>query len=1118
MTTQTDIPSSSAPLRPIPKYDVFLSSSGEGTLPNFTDHLCTALKQKGILTFRDGEERERGKAIEESRCAIVVLSAKYTNPWCLDAIAKIVECKEVIKRRVFPVFHDVDRSDVRNQTGHHFGEAFCKHEKAFQDEPEKVSRWRRALFQVTDLRGWDVQNGYEAKIIQEITQDIFRKLNPRVPDGLVGMDSHLNKMLSHLEVGYPGVRTVGIWGMGGIGKSTIARAVYDWIHFKFEERAFLYNVREEFQRGFDLQERLWRMLNYYVNVSDKDMPIDMIRQRLRTTMVLIVLDDVDQLEQLEALCDRSWFGPGSRIIITSRDEHLLRQFGVDSIYKVEGLTDVEALQLFSQRAFKKGQAGEYLQTLSKEIVKLAAGLPLALKVLGAYLYGRSIKEWSASLDSLKHKPERHIADVLRLSYDGLEASTKDTFLDVACFFKGENIDRVKRILHGLDNCISDIDIEVLVERALVTVDGRKLWMHNLLQQLGQEIVSQECFEPSKRSRLWIPKDIIHVLEKNTGSSSLEGIALDFPATEEVHCSSEAFSKMDRLRILQIRNVHMKEGPRYLSQELMLLEWSGYPTESLPQNFNPDRLCELNLCYSMIKRLWTGRKDMPCLTDINLSYSQKLTGTPDFTCAPRLERLILVECRKLVEIHRSIGFLKMLTCLNLKDCTSLKSLPEKLETKCLRILVLSGCSKVKKIPDFVGSMEGLSELYLDETAIEQLPISVRLLTGLILLNLRNCKNLKSLPSDIGNLMSLKLLNICGCSKLEALPDSLGKIDCLEELDAGGTSISTLPTSICLLGNLKVLSLRGCKGMPGKRPRYPRSFRLPITDSGGLRSLTELNLSDCNLQEGTIPKDIGCLSSLLSLNVSKNSFNSLPKSIRQLSKLQNLNLESCKSLQNLPDLSSRIACSAGAEDGNSEKRLSSCFNLINCFELVVNERCTNIALAMLRRFLQGICYAGNSFETIIPGSEMSELFSGCNSTSNWSVGPVVSMDLPRPWNKNKWMGYALCACFVIRRDLPVPANRLGKWKFGNHNTAHGLRCEVKSLAEWCPSFACSQELGQIESEHLWLSFVSGDYFGTAWQETCHNIEFTFKTLGTGMEVKKCGVRLIYQHDLDLIGMKR
>lgn len=337
-----------------------------------------------------------------------------------------------------------------------------------------------------------------------------------------------------------------------------------------------------------------------------------------------------------------------------------------------------------------------------------------------------------------------------------------------------------------------------------------------------------------------------------------------------------------------------------------------------------------------------------LKSINVSYSQNLTRSPDFTVTPNLRRLILEGCTNLVEIHQSIGELKRLIFLNLKDCRSLGHLPDDLRTESLEVLILSGCSNIKKIPVFWSPMEHLSELFLDKTAIEELPTSIECLTGLTSLNLRDCRNLDGLTSNICKLRSLKSLNLSGCSKLGKLPQNLGKIDCLEELDACGTAISALPSSISRLENLKVLSLCGCKWMPRKRTRS-LGLLLPNTDSG-LRCLTLLNLSDCNLQEEKILENLGCLSSLVSLNLSKNNFVTLPKSIRQLSKLQNLNLGSCKSLQKLPDLSEKLNFSVGGEGSYSQERLSSCFSFINCSKVVDTQGCKNMAFAMLRRSLE------------------------------------------------------------------------------------------------------------------------------------------------------------------------
>ena len=160
----TKNPSSSACFSRKWKYDVFLSFRGEDTRKSFTDHLYTTLKQKGIFTFRDDEKLERGepikpkllKAIEESRFDIVILSKNYaSSTWCLDELVKIMECKESMGSIVYPIFYDVDPSEVRKQTGT-YAQAFVKHEK---ENIEKVHMWRAALIEVANLSGWYLHDG-----------------------------------------------------------------------------------------------------------------------------------------------------------------------------------------------------------------------------------------------------------------------------------------------------------------------------------------------------------------------------------------------------------------------------------------------------------------------------------------------------------------------------------------------------------------------------------------------------------------------------------------------------------------------------------------------------------------------------------------------------------------------------------------------------------------------------------------------------------------------------------------------------------------------------------------------------------------------------------------------
>jgi len=163
---------------------------------------------------------------------------------------------------------------------------------------------------------------------------------------------------------------------------------------------------------------------------------------------------VDQLVELEKLVGKGdWFGLGSRIIIAIRDKHLLTSHGVDSIYQVNELDDYEALQLFSWHASKRDKPNNGFAELTEHVISYAGGLLLALVVMGADLFGKGLHEWKNALDWYKRIPNKKIQEILRISYDGLEDTVKDTFLDIACFFKGEELGHVSKIV---DKCGFDI--------------------------------------------------------------------------------------------------------------------------------------------------------------------------------------------------------------------------------------------------------------------------------------------------------------------------------------------------------------------------------------------------------------------------------------------------------------------------------------------------------------------------------------------------------------------------------------------------------------------------------------------------------------------------------------
>ncbi|XP_028053713.1 TMV resistance protein N-like [Camellia sinensis] len=526
-------------------YHVFLSFRGEDTRKTFTNHLYTALNHSGFRTFRDDDEIERGenmkfelqKAIQESRMSIVVFSKNYaSSSWCLDELVMILKCRRTTGHVVLPVFYHVDPSHVRKQM-ESFEEAFTRHEERFhtegagkKDEQKgKIQEWRAALREAADLVGMDLQNqadGLESKFIHkivEVVSDILRRTILANSPYLIGIHSRAKNIGLWLRDGSSDVGIVAICGIGGIGKTTIAKFLYNSNFSKFKESSFLANVSETLKQPNGLLQLQRQLLLdilqgrkkklYYVEEG-----IVKIKDALHCKRVLIILDDVDTIDQLDAILGmRDWLFQGSKIIITTRHERLLRAHEVRHIHKVENLDYSESLELFSWHAFGQNRPIDGFIEVSKRVIQYCGGLPLAIKILGSSLSGKSLNVWKSQLEKLKAIPNYQVIEKLKISYDSLQDDhDKNLFLHVACFFVGMDEDWVVTILDGCD-FYTTVGIQNPIDRCLLMINTRKkLVMHQLIQEMGKKIVRQESLkEPGERSRLWNHKDSFNVLRENT---------------------------------------------------------------------------------------------------------------------------------------------------------------------------------------------------------------------------------------------------------------------------------------------------------------------------------------------------------------------------------------------------------------------------------------------------------------------------------------------------------------------------------------------------------------------------------------------------------------------------
>ncbi|KAK9930174.1 hypothetical protein M0R45_027223 [Rubus argutus] len=647
-------------------YDVFLSFRGVDTREAFTDHLYAALNGAGVRTFRDSEGLRRGKeisaslmrAIEESRICLIVFSETYANSrWCLDELVHIMECSDTKGQMVLPIFYRVDPSHVRRQTAT-FAKAFQEHEARHDNDGNDVdtniiSRWRSALQKAANLSGWHLNTDQsEAGLISEIVDQISRRLNNtylHVAVHPIGIDSRLRDVSKSLGVGQDDdVRMVGIWGMGGSGKTTLAKAIYNKFYHSFEGKSFLANVRETANQSngmINLQERLLSdILNpTKVEVGYADRGIIVIRERLQSKKVLVIVDDVDKVDQLTALAiRRDSFGPGSRIIITTRDRHLLEILKVDTIHLAQEMKKEEALELFSWHAFQNSCPNAEFLELSTSVCRYCGGLPLALEVLGSLLFQRNASQWKSTLDKLENCPNEKIQEILGISFDALDKNQKAMFLHISCFFIGMNKNYVTKILEGC-GLFAELDISVLLQRCLVIVNEKnKLMMHDLLRDMGREIVRAESYEdPEERSRLWCREEVIDVLTEESGTKKIKGFALSLQRSDKRIFTTKAFTKMQKLKLLQLNYVKLTGNYDHLSKKLSWLCWHGFSLKFIGNEFlYQGNLVSMDLRYSNLVQVWDHPMLLEKLKILNLSHSHYLTQSPDLSKLPNLEYFIM----------------------------------------------------------------------------------------------------------------------------------------------------------------------------------------------------------------------------------------------------------------------------------------------------------------------------------------------------------------------------------------------------------------------------------------------------------------------------------------------
>ncbi|KAI3802968.1 hypothetical protein L1987_31115 [Smallanthus sonchifolius] len=844
-------------------FDVLLSYYGQGSRDNFVDDVLYALERRGISTDMvdlsaagSGMSRLSFESSERSSVAVIIFCKDYsTTPRCLDELVKIMKLSKAIEGgglNVLPVFYYVDPLEIRNS------------DWTFQDIRRSRPRvwkksaklWRQAIVELINLQGltlnlnskldWD---GLE----EEIAKTIIRNI------GLSSFDVNI------VELVKPHTKNARFLKVNSEVYSTSKSSMAN--SSKLHNFGWTHDVFMSF-RGEDTRKNF----------------VDHLRAALEGYEIYTFNDNetLDRGKSIAPELLRAIEESAISVIIFSKN-YASSTWCLDELVKIMSCHRMSGHIVFpvfydvSPSDVRK-QEGHFGERFARNYNTDKMEIWREALVEAANLSGWDLKSFAngheATLYGLQHLQKLLLEDV-----------TKEENLRVRSVVDGKHmlIKRLgrKKILLVLDDvdALSQLEalagsFRVLEQKSLITISNERLWMHDLIQEMGKDIVRRmQPNEHGWRSRLWDPYEIADVLKENTGKEEIKAIVVgDLHEVDSMNIS-EAFRNMEKLRLLYFHAMTKEmtlRGSEYLPNELRWLTWNHFNLDSLPESFHANKLVGLEMPRSKIKQLW-DRKDVKVLHKLkflDLSYS-KLTKTPDFNQIPNLERLNLGFCLNLLEVHTSVGVLERLVYLS-----------------------LSGCSNLKHLPESLGNLVCLTELNVSYCMIEELPHTIGNLYNLVQLNLSYCQNLTSLPNTITRLYNLETLDLHHCLNLEEFPENLDGLERLENLIASSIGVRRLPDAISRLKCLKTLDLHHCLSI-----EMPLNLSAVCSEIGIQQNLAYLNLSCC-IQLEEFPESMGNLENLSKLDLSHNMIQELPSSIGNLTKLIRLNLTYCQNLRRLP----------------------------------------------------------------------------------------------------------------------------------------------------------------------------------------------------------------------------
>ncbi|GLJ36140.1 hypothetical protein SUGI_0725010, partial [Cryptomeria japonica] len=812
-------------------------------------------------------------------------------------------------------------------------------------QSSNLSRIFSSVVDVEEIRTLRLELGqkYQDLTVEALTEALHRmpkSLPPsqgKNPDA-VGIDESIKEVTNLLGMDDEkdvSTRAVVVYGVGGMGKTTLANAVFSSLDFKAYKHCHLI-IKQDCSEN-DLTDLQQQILN---DLFDKNLKLrnfeegrdelsKVFRDAARQSLFLFI-DNALKGDDLAKILpdDLSTMPKRSRMLVTTRkldETDMLDQPDIITrlAFRINCLPDEEAKKLLSKKAldspFKTFDASSDIDGL----LRVCGGIPLVLNLVGTRLrkHRDDLSALNSTIESFKDSLGKGESDltqkVVDVVYESLQEDRyKEAFLDIAAFFSSWDRDTVRYI-------VGDDELVALEDAALVKISDDKVELHDVVLKRGRKL-------PGSDYRITDRQSLADIIEDTQRLEKVKGIRLPYTSYGEhkFQLQAEHLDKMHKcLKVLFLRGrievngtcSRKFENLRYVTvddEDCSPMELKKLPRLSIFEGRlrSDDRLCDLP-------------HSLRCL---QLSSVRELTSLPNtFGQLINLEKLTF-NCLELSSLSDNFGQMKSLKYLKIVGCRSLERLSDTFgQLSNLRELRISGCQSLSSLSDDFGQLKSLLDLQIDDCrSLERLSDTFGQLSNLRELRISDCPSLSSLSDDFGQLKSLLVLKILGCESLERLSDTFGQLSNLRELMIlNCRSLSSLSDDFGQLKSLLDLRIDYCRSLE----RLSDTF-------GQLSNLRELSILNCR-SLSSLSDDFGQLKSLLDLRIDYcRSLERLSDTFGQLSNLRELRISGCQSLSSLSDDFGQLKSllDLKIDDCRSLERLSDTFGqLSNLRELRISD---------------------------------------------------------------------------------------------------------------------------------------------------------------------------------------